>query len=191
MTSTQHSIRPCLFQGSCVFWVKGCWLPGVIPGSGLCFDWQRIGFSFLGASVMPNDWIAKSCLFAQVVCVCVCVWLCVCVCVWVGGIFGKNSTCVCLCVCGGVSLERIPHGTTGSQKQRTCAYHTGTNPQRHWSSLQLPHPPSLLPHDQFIPNRFWSICVSTKLLVSWVDGEMPSWKLWGWPLSWWAYLLSS
>ena len=42
---------------------------------------------------MPSDWIAKSCLFAQIVlgfvCPCVCVYVCVCVC----GIFGKNFTC--------------------------------------------------------------------------------------------------
>ena len=183
MTSTQHSIRPCLFQGSCVFWVKGCWLPGVIPGSGLCFDWQRIGFSFLGASVMPNDWVAKSCLFAQVMLGSVCVCVCVCVC----------GVCVCayVCVCVWYLWKEFHMGLQDHRSKGPVPITQGTNPQRHWSSLQLPHPPSLLPHAQFIPNRFWSICVSTKLLVSWVDGEMPSWKLWGWPLSWWAYLLSS
>ena len=48
---------------------------------------------------MPNDWVAKSCLFAQVMLGCVCVCVCVCVvcvcvgiCVCVCGIFGKNST---------------------------------------------------------------------------------------------------
>ena len=121
-----------------------------LPGSGLCFDWQLIGFSCLGAKVMPSDWIAKSCLFAQIVlgCVCPCVSVCVCVCVC--GIFGKNFTWD-----HRITEAKDPYLPRKEQIPKDAGHPHNSH------TAPLP-----LPHAQLIPNRFWSICVSTKLLVS-------------------------
>ena len=98
---------------------------------------------------MPHDQAAKGFLFVSI---------------------ALSSVCVCMrvCACGmcGEKSLGISHGLTGSEKQRTCADHTrneALSAASHSYNAPCPLP---LPHAQCIPSGFWSICVSTKLLVS-------------------------
>lgn len=139
--------------------MKGCYLPQVTPGSGLCFSRQRVCFSsYLGTNEMAHDQAAKGCLFASIALGSVCMRVCAC------GICGEKSL-------------GISHGLTGSEKQRTCAYRT-----RNKSLSAASHsynPPALFLCHMYSRWILEYLCVhkASCLLSRWRNAQLKTWGL--------------